>query len=759
MVNRVKRILGLVLTLALVLPALSPVVVWAVESEVEVENHTSAQAQKLVSGLTIDDVDEPRVGEPLDDTAVVRTAEGDTWEIPVLWISDSLELATEAQEGSTYLPALAFFVPQDYALSGGDFTVRLSESLTKLFGGKEIISVYDASTGITYILPASLRSFFVGGQQTDAQVTPSGESTIAPATEAAGTAEEPSTEAGPSLIDIYCAQTARDALTDEDLEYLINLVLTKLQPQAVELLLEKFPAFRAAADQGSIGREIGMYIYFEKGDSDGVKEHKSPGADALAFVYGDAFQDGDDVKYGYMVAIDALSLVQKDKDGNPIRNPSTGKYILLRDGETMRTFENTIVHEHFHALMDDYNRTGMVGATDIRNALTDENNNFPTKELGDLYARIHYPQWFIEGTASSVENDYSFRHDVFTLFRADPAIAGGFDVERGAYGRRLLDNYVNGMSGDVSAYFDLSFSSGYDADGREIDSSNSRYVSGYLAVLYLGELAARQDESLGTSISTSDDGLYISSEKIRLGLNAILERMHNGETLDDVINSISPVDEDGKKLYADAGDFESKFIKGVGKESEDGTFTYYGDNGNLASYEFVSTFLDYMYDLENQEGRQFLPNGSILFDFEEDYNTPLDNEKDSSSDILQIVESNRLVESTVPNEVALAGGGKSNGDVPANATNETVSGEGLAAAGEELELVTDVQLVEDDGAENDVVADVVDVEQGEAIAPVVEETVQDVEAPVSEAEATPEEDVVASAADPAEELEVLDNAA
>ena len=146
MVSRVKRILSLVLTLALVLPALSPVVAWAAETEVEVENHTISQGQKEVSGLTIDEVDEPKAGEPLDDKAVVRTAEEDTWEIPVLWVSDDLELSTQAEEGSTYLPALAFFVPQDYALAGDNVTVTLSESLTKLFAGKEVISVYDAET-------------------------------------------------------------------------------------------------------------------------------------------------------------------------------------------------------------------------------------------------------------------------------------------------------------------------------------------------------------------------------------------------------------------------------------------------------------------------------------------------------------------------------------------------------------------------------------------------------------------------------------
>lgn len=75
------------------------------------------------------------------------------------------------------------------------------------------------------------------------------------------------------LVDIHCAQTARDEFSEEDLEFLLDLVVHKLEPQAVELLLDRFPAFRTAADQGQIGREIGLYVYCMEGDDDGVPEH------------------------------------------------------------------------------------------------------------------------------------------------------------------------------------------------------------------------------------------------------------------------------------------------------------------------------------------------------------------------------------------------------------------------------------------------------------------------------------------------------
>jgi hypothetical protein len=84
--------------------------------------------------------------------------------------------------------------------------------------------------------------------------------------------------------------------------------------------------------------------------------------------------------------------------------------------------------------------------------------------------------------------------------------------------------------------------------------------------------------------------------------------------------------------------------------------SYFGDE---ASLEFTTTFLNYLVAIENTMGKDENPAGSILMEFDTKLQSPLDRSKDSYSDFLQIVESNELVESTVPNEVALAGGGKS----------------------------------------------------------------------------------------------------
>ncbi len=80
---------------------------------------------------------------------------------------------------------------------------------------------------------------------------------IRPPAFAAG-AENP---AGP--VGIYCSRTAKDALGDEQLQALVDLIVTSVDPQAVNLLIERFPCFTEAAAKNDLGREIGLYIYFD----------------------------------------------------------------------------------------------------------------------------------------------------------------------------------------------------------------------------------------------------------------------------------------------------------------------------------------------------------------------------------------------------------------------------------------------------------------------------------------------------------------
>ena len=667
-----RRVLSFVMSLVLASSCILPSFAYAAESVVRIEDHAPEGVGVSVSKLSIGGVDAPKEGEALDDTATVKTSEGESWDIPVLWIGGDLQLATQAEAGRSYLPALAFFLPADFTVQDvdetGGFDIALEDDLVKLFKSNEIVSVYDKATGITYILPASLRYYFGHASQGVQQAEDAGRPTIGESSSASAPVQKPEQkpepekklepeqkpqpepipedEFGPDddglpkrnrLIDIYCAKTAQDAFTDDDLTYLIDLIVNKLQPQAINLLLDKFPSFAAGAKAGEIGKEIGLYIYYNTGDKDGDPAHEAAGDENLAYVSGKYCSKSDGMpRYGYMIAVNAGSLADKQTV------LGDGRRILVREGTPMNNLENTIVHELLHALMDDYNRTGMAGAVKASDAITD------FKHISDaqfeVWKKVHYPLWFIEGTASSVENVFQYRLETFKVLMQEN--------ERGAACSKAAIhwNYFTGKLKDDFLYFPLSYADHdgeKDPDGDIIDADASRYVTGYLAVLYLGELAARKDSGIGTSIGTNANGLTVfASEKIRLGLDSIFARLHKGETLDQVIADISP--------YKDTADFEGKFIQGAVEERDNERYYVFDD-----STQFVSDFLYFMNVLKNDDDFQYYPNGSILFPFHRDFTTPLDRTKEAESDCLKIVESNTYVDSTAPDSVALAGGGKS----------------------------------------------------------------------------------------------------
>lgn len=682
------KALAAILSASMLASMVLPGVALAATSQVKIEDHVASDAAAVeVRNLVIDDVAAPELGKPLDDQATVRTAEGESWDVPVLWIDSDLELATEAVEGKTYLPALAFFVPGSYrvAAEGGSYQVSLSEELTKLFGSNEIVSVYDAQSGVTYILPAKLRDFFaphtgfgaverlalaeamvsVEGPASAAGSEPTqGEAPEVPAEDAAPDQEEAAgaPAEAPSLLDIYCSRTARDALTDEDLEWLLDLVLNKLQPEAVNLLLEKFPAFAEGARNGEIGTAIGLYIYYGSGDKDGDRAHEITAPNALAYVALDPVLVDGVYHFGYVIGVDAASLARTNDDDEPVKDPTTGKYVLVRDGEDVETMENTIVHELFHAFMDDYNRPGMTGSFNARDRVMAPDGNFKTAELAQEFLNVHFPTWFIEGSATSVENGFAFRHEDFEKLSAgDLKKPNAFTIQS------VVKAYINAGGSGKPEYYDLWYAGGYNSEGEPIDNNKSAYAMGYLATLYLSELQARKNGA--SSIVTQKDAAgretySINSETLRMGLNDILKRMHEGDTFDEVIYDISPAYVNGEKLYNTSMEFQKKFIKGPYYDDSEG-FSVNGDAAEGGSVYFVVDLLNYLNDLSNEAGKKV--NGTILDDFSRTDASMVNRFDDDTSDYFKIIETNTFVAATVPDSEALKGGGRTKSGTPGHA--------------------------------------------------------------------------------------------
>ena len=427
----------------------------------------------------------------------------------------------------------------------------------------------------------------------------------------------------PEIVSIHCAKTATDALDIKELAELVDMVKYRIQPQAVELLRKSFPAYEEAANNGQLGSQLGLYVYLDKGDDDGVPVHGAAGKGEAAFV--GAYYDKDEnnnTVYKYILAVNTRFLVMEDENGNPIMDEKTGKAKLKQKDTDLAELENTIIHEMMHAFMDDYNRTVMSGTVDPV-LVTDPGTSGLAAEDEERFAvQSEFPTWFKEGLATSVENNYASRFDSYNLlsYAGEGRISEWYTPEilRNAYVTTAFKPTLN--EGVYERIFDLT--------NKDCDV----YVTGFLACLYLGELAANRAGNSSEYIGADGYNAY-KSEIIRDGVNSMLERLHNGETLDAIIRDIS---NDG---FADAKDFEQKFIK--------------RDDDSAA---FCSGYLNYMRALSQDKTRKYLPNGSILYPFDTDYVTPLDRTKDGQSRLFQIVDSNDVVPSTADMQYVLDAG-------------------------------------------------------------------------------------------------------
>ena len=429
----------------------------------------------------------------------------------------------------------------------------------------------------------------------------------------------------PEVVTVHCSKTATDAMNTEDLAKLVDLIKYRLQPQATELLRTSFPAYGEAAQNNQLGSQIGLYVYYEKGDKDGISAHETIMDGALASVMG-AYEQNENgtVVYQYILNVNARSFAETDQQGNLLLD-ETGKARLATKEADLACLEATIVHEMMHMFMHDYNRSGMSGVIDPD--VMGFGREF-TQEVADAYGehlkRVSFPTWFMEGLATSVENNYTFRMEAFNLLSyAGPGTVSDW------YTTEILKNAYTTTSFQVDPnepasqrYFELETGEHGIPGNKEQMSYDAQYVSGYLACLYLGELAANREGR--TAAYRGDDGYTaFDSSVIRDGINTVLKRLHNGETLDDMIRDLS----NGE--FADTTDFEQKFIK----ESDDSAI-------------FFTDYLNFMRALAQDKTREFLPSGSVLFPFDADYSSPLDRTKDGESNLFRIADSNEMVEST-----------------------------------------------------------------------------------------------------------------
>ena len=103
------------------------------------------------------------------------------------------------------------------------------------------------------------------------------------------------------------------------------------------------PALKAAAEQGGLSREIGMYVYYGKGDYDSYAHFIDGGAAASTSVCPLEDADGSTI-LGQLIAFNTKTIFNKDTDGK--------SYFDTNSHEWLR-FEYAVAHELVHAMMND----------------------------------------------------------------------------------------------------------------------------------------------------------------------------------------------------------------------------------------------------------------------------------------------------------------------------------------------------------------------------------------------------------------------
>ncbi len=631
------RVLAFILSLGLACSQLSVLSVSAAPVE------GIAGELRELSEISFTDVDRPTVGKYLDTKALVRTHENISWEIPVIWIDDLGKVADIARAGRSYIPAFVFFIPDGYTIRGistdGHFSVVLPDYMVQIFGLNSSVFIMDSASGITYVTFAPIyreqsigsdagivkaprvypigSSAVDGDDDSDNALDQSADDSPVESIQSGGEPADPA--AIPEQVRIHCSQGAIDILGVDILEDLVSRVKNKLEPQAVNLLANSFDAYKYASGT-ELGKKIGLYIYYEEGSVDGYKTPE----DALAYVSDRYIGDA----YSYYLGIDTKSVMERD--------PETGEWHYKEDEKD--NLSNTIVHEMMHAFMDDYTRYGM----------SSSDNGFPV--------------WFGEGSASAVENVYQYRAYSFQKL-GDIGEDNAFNYDRNRY-EKTVKYSPQGIkkayseSQNEEEEYEYHLTSGCTA---------GEYVSGYLAYVYLGYLAAMYEGKTdivkvtdnNNTPDISDDTVSVDIDKIRFGADKILKRLHDNENLDRIIASCSSrvSDDTGEtdtgSFYGSTAVFEESFIKGD-SEGDVHRQIYNSQNTQveiLGSLAFCTYYLNYLESVSGEGDWKALANGSILKN-NMDYCSPLDWNKEEESTLYNIVNTGGYVASTADHDRA-----------------------------------------------------------------------------------------------------------
>lgn len=202
-------------------------------------------------------------------------------------------------------------------------------------------------------------------------------------------------------------------------------------------------------------------------------------------------------------------------------------------GDNRRALETTVLHEMVHGIMDEALTNGMLGISG-----------------GVQNTSYEFPGWFIEGMAQTASGGYSNDNDW---------VNGGLRID------------TSTSESDITSIVRSSANRLTNAS-----DAHASYGTGYLACMYLGQLAS------GKGVGEEE----ISVSSIKTGLNSILKKLTAGQSLDEVIKEVTG------GAYTSSSDVANKF-----GDDKSAKFIYNlthlvgNGNGSLVTGSFTSTDL------------------------------------------------------------------------------------------------------------------------------------------------------------------------
>ena len=396
----------------------------------------------------------------------------------------------------------------------------------------------------------------------------------------------------PELVKTFCTANIMTSYPLDLLNEFLELVVYHLVPQAVRLIKARVSAF-AHTDAGDLTGKISMGM--------GKGEYLAAALQAIPTSR---------TNIALQLYIYLNSWLKTLEDGS----------LVLNREETAAAINNgVIVHEMVHAFMFDYNRRGMAlpfvydyvdGKTVYFTADTED--GMTSNELNERKDREIFPEWFIEGTANLLSGEYYSQYDnLQQCGLANPE--GTQPACSEEHVRQVYQKYA----------YSLIRPKDYDAGGMVV-----YYCFGPVAVAWLSDMQWQADgHSSAFTCGTDGSITAVDEDGLMKGFSRMLERSHNGETLDDIIRRVTGA------RFLDIEDFSLRFIQGGAGGSDEGTA------------EFCAEWFNYLEALSRQ--RNYVVSGSLLLGMDSNPLNALDWGKTASADVY-VPTGRAQIESDVP---------------------------------------------------------------------------------------------------------------